>query len=110
MFIFCNRSRNRVKILEWDHDGFWLYQKRLEKGTFPWPKEGKVKKITLSGDEFSCLLAGTKLRRRLAMDEVVRGCLRNTIVGIASLWYDWIYAVFYCIIYLWKMSYVNWKN
>ena len=58
MFIFCNRSRNRVKILEWDHDGFWLYQKRLEKGTFPWPKEGKVKKITLSGDEFSCLLAG----------------------------------------------------
>ena len=73
MFIFCNRSHNRVKILEWDNDGFWLYQKRLEKGTFPWPKEGKVKKITLSGDEFSCLLAGTKLRRRLSMDEVVPG-------------------------------------
>ena len=30
MFIFCNRSRNKVKILEWDHDDFWLYQKHLE--------------------------------------------------------------------------------
>ena len=29
MFIFCNKSRNRVKIIEWNGDGFWLYQKRL---------------------------------------------------------------------------------
>ena len=27
MFIFCNKSRNRVKIIEWDGDGFWLYRK-----------------------------------------------------------------------------------
>ena len=45
MFIFCNRSHNRVKIYEWDNDGFWLYQKRHEKGTFTWTKEGKIKKI-----------------------------------------------------------------
>jgi transposase len=73
LFIFCNRNRNRVKILEWDRDGFWLYQKRLERGTFPWPKDGKIKKITLSKEELSCLLGGTKLRRRLSMDEVAPG-------------------------------------
>ena len=73
MFVFCNSRRDKIKVLEWDGDGFWLYQKRLEKGTFPWPKESKLQKIVLSAAEFSCLLLGTKLRRRLAFDEVLPG-------------------------------------
>ena len=50
MFIFCNNSRNRVKIIERDGDGFWLYQKRLERGTFPWPAEGRVKRMVITKD------------------------------------------------------------
>ncbi|MDR0220485.1 MAG: IS66 family insertion sequence element accessory protein TnpB [Lachnospiraceae bacterium] len=37
MFAFCNRSRDRLKIPEWDGNGFWLYFKHLEKGHFKWP-------------------------------------------------------------------------
>jgi transposase len=37
LFVFCNKSRNKLKILQWDHNGFWLHYRRLEKGKFQWP-------------------------------------------------------------------------
>jgi transposase len=35
-FIFLNKFRNHIKILAWDGDGFIIWYKCLEKGTFPW--------------------------------------------------------------------------
>ena len=50
MFIFCNKSRNKVKIIEWDSDGFCPYHKKLERGTFLWPAEGRAKRMVITID------------------------------------------------------------
>ena len=39
VFIFLSRTRNKIKLLHWQGDGFCIYSKRLEKGTFEIPKE-----------------------------------------------------------------------
>ena len=61
LFVFCNRNRDRLKILEWDGDGFWLYFKRLERGHFRWPSSDGEITMTLNGEELSCLIDGASL-------------------------------------------------
>ena len=39
LFVFCNKQRNKLKILHWDTNGFWLYYRRLERGKFHWPSD-----------------------------------------------------------------------
>lgn len=72
LFVFCNRSRDRLKILEWDGDGFWLYFKRLERGHFRWPTEGNTRTMTLDGEELSCLIDGARLEKKLGRKEVFK--------------------------------------
>ena len=70
LFVFCNRNRERIKILEWDGDGFWLYFKRLEKGRFRWPSENENQTMTLSGEELHLLLGSPRVIQKLKRQEV----------------------------------------
>ena len=70
LFVFCNKSRNRLKILEWDGDGFWLYFKRLERGHFQWPTEGNHATMQLDTKELTCLIDGARLEKKLKRKEV----------------------------------------
>ena len=70
LFVFCNRNRDRLKILEWDGDGFWLHFKRLERGRFRWPAEGDTRTMDLSGEELGILLGGSKVELKLRRREV----------------------------------------
>ena len=36
LYLFCNKARDKIKILHFEHDGFWLYYKRIETGTIKW--------------------------------------------------------------------------
>ena len=64
LFVFCNRNRDRIKILEWDGDGFWLYFKRLERGRFrSWPAAGEETVMNLDVKELSYPIEGAKWKR-----------------------------------------------
>jgi transposase len=71
LFVFCNRNRDRIKILEWDTDGFWLYFKRLEKGHFRWPQPGEDPTMELTAEELGLLLGGVKVELKLKRNEVL---------------------------------------
>jgi transposase len=61
VFVFCNQSRTRVKILTWDGSGLWLCTKRLESGTFRWPMDGKSE---IGAAELHAILGGLEIGRQ----------------------------------------------
>ena len=59
LFVFCNRKRDKLKILQWEYNGFWLHYRRLEKGKFQWPGKNNVATVTIiSQRELRWLLDG----------------------------------------------------
>lgn len=64
LFVFCNRRRDRIKILYWERSGFWLLHKRLERGTFAWPvpEDDDAMQVELPASDLMALLGGLDLR------------------------------------------------
>lgn len=64
-FAFSNRRRTMVKILYWDRNGFCLWQKRLEKERFRWPR-CREEVLTVGRRELAWLLDGLELEQQRA--------------------------------------------
>jgi transposase len=74
LFLFVGRAKDRLKILYWDADGFALWYKRLEEGTFRMPRAGSDDaSVELKASELAMMLEGIDLRsikrgKRLTLD------------------------------------------
>ncbi len=61
-FVFRGKQGNRLKILYWDRDGYAVWHKRLEQGTFEFPKViGDAAGVAISATELSLILGGVAL-------------------------------------------------
>jgi len=61
VFVFFNKRRDRIKLLLWDGNGFWLLYKRLESGTYERLRDSDSKRLALSRAELAMLLDGIAL-------------------------------------------------
>ena len=58
LFVFCNRARDKIKILYWHNNGFWLWYRRVERQHFWWPKGDQEGAVELSVRELGWLIEG----------------------------------------------------
>lgn len=65
-YVFCNRQRDKLKILRWDHNGFWLYYRRLERGRFRWPAQTGGPAVSISRRQLQWLLDGLAIEQKQA--------------------------------------------
>lgn len=69
LFLFRNRHANKIKILWWDRNGFWLCYKRLEKGKLKFPTIND-EVLELTHDQLSWLLSGLDYTKQVLLPEV----------------------------------------
>lgn len=63
VFIFINKSRDKIKLLHWQGSGYLLYYKRLEKGTFEVPRyDASIGSITLSYAQMVMIIDGLSIK------------------------------------------------
>ncbi|PYG83880.1 transposase [Ruminiclostridium sufflavum DSM 19573] len=72
LFLFCGKRRDRIKALYWEGDGFVLLYKRLENGSFKWPRTPEqARQLTMQ--EFRWLMDGLAIDQPKAIREAKHG-------------------------------------
>ncbi len=77
IFVFCNRRRDKLKILYWDKTGFCLWYKRLEQARFAWPKRHSEAVIQWSEEQLNWLLQGFDVMKMQPHPELIYGEIAN---------------------------------
>ena len=62
LFLFCGRRKDRIKGLYWEGDGFVLLYKRLESGSFQWPRNGEEAR-QLTAQQYRWLMEGLQIEQ-----------------------------------------------
>ena len=75
LFVFCNKRRDRLKILYWNRTGFAVWFTRLEKERFSWPKKDPLDVIEITREQLRWLIEGyrhwqMKPHRKLSYEKV----------------------------------------
>jgi len=63
LYVFCNKTRDKLKVLYWDNTGFALWYKRLEKDKFKWPRKHKEGVLSVSDEQWQWLLSGLDIQK-----------------------------------------------
>jgi len=61
LYVFCNKGRDKLKVVYWDQTGFCLWYKRLEKAKFKWPRQHPGAVMTVNPEQWQGLLSGYDL-------------------------------------------------
>lgn len=68
IFLFCNKRKTTIQVLEWDQNGFWIHKKKLlEKDRFRWPRSKEEARSLLIDDrQLKWLLSGLEISQKHA--------------------------------------------
>lgn len=68
LFIFCNASRNRIKMLYYESNGFWLFTRRLENGKFKFHKHDENGVNMITPEQLNWLIEGLEFETRIGQN------------------------------------------
>ena len=69
LFLFCGKRRDRIKVLLWEGDGFVLLYKRLENGSFKWPRT-KEEAMEVTPEQYHMLMQGLEIVAKRPIEEL----------------------------------------